>query len=283
LAMASKLPGKFDDISKTGSSVLGDDYQVKGFKFEAKQKTNFEGAVATVLVESGGAKDACKTPAKLTWKFPKPLGLAGFAVDKLEYDKDGKYKLECSVTKEMHTVDALKIEAKNDLVNHDATSVGLTYSGIKDASIKFETKPLQLDKGGTLECLYGTGSTIFGAKFTGVKIPDVGASIATGDLFASVMTKKELSEFTGHLYYKAPKDVKVVATGTGTLSGINSWAVGGVASVGAGVTAKAKLESGMKLSAGCKKEISKGLTVVAGASYGVTSGDMTYGLKMNVE
>jgi len=41
------VPAKFDDIAKPASSVLGDDYQVKGNKIELKNKTNLQGAVST--------------------------------------------------------------------------------------------------------------------------------------------------------------------------------------------------------------------------------------------
>jgi len=285
--MAPKLPGKFDDIAKTASSILGDDYQVKGYKFEAKAKTNLDGAMATVTVEPA-MKESVKTPAKLSWKFPKPFGIAGFAVNKLEYAKDGKTQLECSMTKDMHSVDALTVDLKHDLVSSDSATAVFNYTGLPDAMVKFETKPYKLADFGTLECLYGTGSTIVGAKFTGLKIPDVGVSFASGPFFGALVAKKELSEFTKHVYYKVSDDVKVVVSGTASTKSIDKWAVGGIMAGGQlgkiGVSeARAKLESGMKLSAGMKKELAKGLTVVGGGCYDISSGGFTYGVKMNVE
>ena len=70
--MAPKLPGKFDDISKTASSVLGDDFQCSGYQFKTKQKTNVGGGSAELAVDIL-QKGEVQTPAKLTFKFPKPF------------------------------------------------------------------------------------------------------------------------------------------------------------------------------------------------------------------
>merc|ERR1719469_1854129 len=108
-------PVKFDDLAKATNEVLNDDYQLNGHQFQAKQKTSFEGAVVTTAVDLF-AKD-CATPAKLTWKFPKPFGLAGVSIDKLEMDKAGKFKFEAAFDQAAHTVPDLKLEFKSDLVD----------------------------------------------------------------------------------------------------------------------------------------------------------------------
>merc|ERR1712083_661975 len=96
----------------------------------AKQKTNLDGAVVTTAVDLFG-KD-CATPAKLTWKFPKPFGLSGICVDKLEMDKGGKFKFEAVVDKDMHSVKDLKLEIKSDLVDLTKATGGFTFTGIAD-------------------------------------------------------------------------------------------------------------------------------------------------------
>merc|ERR1712217_746023 len=118
------------------NEVLNDDYQVSGHQLKAKQKTNLDGAVVTTAVDLF-AKD-CATPAKLTWKFPKPFGLAGVSVDKLEMDKAGKFKFEAVVDKAAHTVQDLKLELKSDLVDMAKASGGFTYTGVKNTQVKFE-------------------------------------------------------------------------------------------------------------------------------------------------
>jgi hypothetical protein len=276
--MAPKLPGKYDDISKTASSVLKDDF-VTAYTFEAKTKTNLGGALSTVTVD---LKDG-KTPAKLGWKVPKPFGLAGLVIDKLEYNKDGKFALECSVTKEMHKADNLKIDLKHDLASKGSAKAALTFTGLPNALVKFETKPFKPEDF-TAEALYGFGSSVVGAKLVGMdKMPEVGANFASGQFFGSVTTK-DFKAFVGHGFYNVSADVKVAGTvEISKMAAISKWGVGGVFSPGYGVTAKAKLESGMLLSYGLKKAIAKGFNVTAGGSYDVNKQESKLGMKVTVE
>merc|ERR1719210_2004395 len=108
---------------------------------KAKQKTSMGGATATTTIDLWG-KDAVQTPAKLSWKFPKPFGIAGISVDKLEMDKAGKFKLEATADKSVHHIPDLKVEVKSDLQSAGKVTAGCTYTGIKDTQVKFETKPL---------------------------------------------------------------------------------------------------------------------------------------------
>jgi hypothetical protein len=281
--MAPKLPGKFKDISKPAASVLDDDY-VSSHKFEAKQKTNFAGAVATVTVESG--KDAIKTPTKLSFKFPKLHGLAGLSVEKLDYDKEGKYNLECSMTNDMHTVEGLKIEAKHNLADHSKGTATFTYTGFSDTLVKFETKPMALQSS-SLESLRATGSTVLGAKFSGTsRVPDVGCSFVHGNLFMSGFITNGCSLFTKQFCFTLRDNMKVAASvDASNEMAIQKYAIGGVASV-LGVTAKAKVESfekEMKLSAGLKKEVVKGMTLLGGVSCMLSSGKTSWGVQVRVE
>merc|ERR1712039_571506 len=108
-----------------------------GFQFKAKQKTSLQGALVTSQVDLFPPKDTCMTPAKLTWKLPKPFGLSYFVVDKLEMDKGGKYKLEMSSDK---AYPGLKLECKSDLVDTSKLVACCTYTGLKDTQFKLETK-----------------------------------------------------------------------------------------------------------------------------------------------
>merc|ERR1712050_627931 len=97
-----------------------------------------DGATLSGAVDLFG-KD-CATPSKLTWKFPKPFGVAGLSIDKLEMDQKGKFKMEAVMDKTLHHVDNLKFEVKSDCENLAKTSVGFTFTGIADTQVKFETK-----------------------------------------------------------------------------------------------------------------------------------------------
>jgi hypothetical protein len=281
--MAPKLPGKFDDISKTASSVLGDDYQCKDFQLKAKQKTNFAGATSDLQVDLFPKAGDCKTPAKLSFKFPKPLPfLEGLAVDKLDLTKDGKTQLECSLGKALHTVDGLKLEVKSDL--KEQITYASTYTGINDLSLKLETKHFN-PADFTAECLYGIGSSVIGVKMNGMKnpIPDVGANFQSGDMFASVLAKNQLAEFTGHGYYKVSADIKVAATYQHGGKNSGTWTVGGAAAINKETSAKAKFESNTTVSVGFKRDLAAGTTLLGGMNYNVSSGAMGYGAKLNIE
>jgi len=285
------MPGKFDDISKTASAVLGDDFQCKDFQLKTKQKTNFDGAVAEVTVDLFPAKGDAKTPAKLNLKFPKPFAfLPGFAIDKFELDGAGKYKVECSANQKLHKVDALKLEVKGDLADQ---TIAATYTGIADTIVKFETKNFSTTTFNA-ELLYGgVGGAVIGAKFNGPNVPAVGVSYASGsDIFASIIAKNTFSEFTVHTCCKLNKEsasnvpfcelLKVAATYQHGGKTNGNWSVGGSAAVG-DITAKAKLDQSMTASVACKKDLAKGTTLFAGVNYNINSSAMGYGAKVSIE
>jgi hypothetical protein len=284
--MAPKLPAKFDDISKTASSVLGDDFQCKDFQLKAKQKTNFVGATSDLTVDLFG-KDACKTPTKLSFKLPKPFAyLDGFAIDKLDLAKDGKTAVDCSFSNALHKVDGLKLEVKTDLA--DSLTYHSTFTGVKDLALKFDTDHFKPTKKFTVEALYGIGSVVIGVKQSGMKslIPNVGVNFQSGDIFASVLAKSELSEFTGHGFYKVSNDIKVATTYTRKFDkdgDTSTWAVGAAATINKETSAKAKFESSKVLSVALKRDLAKGTTVIGGVNYNIGSGAFGYGAKLSIE
>jgi len=287
--MPVKLPGKFDDIPKTASSVLGDDYQCSGYQFSSKQKTALDGAVSTTTVDLWG-KDAIKAIGKMSWKFPKILGKPGFSIDKLELDKGGKCKVECSMNKDLHSVDKLVI---NTATEHDkvaGTKVGLTYTGVEDMQFKVEAKPIEAKISNvTGEALAKFGSAVVGLKFAGLNVPAFGASFTHGVFFASLLAKEEFKEFTAHGFYKISDQLKMGCSYQmgGKKSG--AFAVGIDTSAIKGLTLKAKVESTIAdpsaatVSASTKKELVKGMTAIAGVSYGLKSNAQSIGMKLSIE
>lgn len=278
-----KLPGKFDDICKTSKSVLDDDYKAKGYQLEAKQKTNLDGAVLTASVDLDETKKSdVFTPTKLSWKFPKPFGIVGFAIDKFEYDKGGNMKVETSMSKAMHKIDGLTIDAKSDCKDPKKATMGLSFTGIKDAFVKFETTPMDV-MNFKAECLYGVGPVAVGAQFAGtdLKKANVGINFTQGNFFASLIAKKQLSEFMGHVYFKPCSDCMLAATCT---SGDKvTYAVGGQGTLAKGVVAKAKIDSKKDVQATCKFEIAKGLKATLGGLYNIDSGSSSLGAKLAIE
>jgi hypothetical protein len=280
--MAPKLPAKFDDISKTASSVLGDDFQCSSYQLKAKQATNFGGATSDVIVDYN-PKGPVMTPAKLSFKFPKPLPmLEGLAIDKLDLDKNGGIKLESSLSKALHKVDGLKVEVKSDF--KDALSFGSVYTGQKDALLKFETS-YAAPTNFTLEALHGRGSAVIGAQLVGTSspCPSMGASYTHGDIFASVIAKNKFSEFTVHgLYSMDASKIKLACSYQQGGKKSGQWAVGGSAGLGSDMTAKAKFD-GTNVSATLKKDLAKGTKLFGGLAYNLQDGNMTTGAKLSIE
>jgi len=274
-------PVKFDDISKTANEVLSDDYQTSGYQLKAKQKTSWDGAVLTSAVDLFPAKDACMTPAKLTWKLPTPLGFKFLGVDKLEMDKGGKFKLEASTDK---IYPALKVEAKTDLADLAKVSASCTYTGLKDTFVKFETKPAK-PQDFTCEVTRAAGIATFGTKFSlaNITAPDVGVRVLSGPYFCSLLAKDKFSVFTGHCFYKASDVLKCAATCDvgGKKSG--QFTFGLAYDVVKGTKLKVKVQRDQSVSCSVKHEISKGFSLLAGARLETQKKDYTCGLQLSIE
>lgn len=274
-------PVKFDDLHKTANDLLSDDYQTSSVQFKAKQKTNLDGAVLTTTVDFL-PEDKIVTPGKLSFKFPKPFGTSQVSIDKLELDKGGKFKCETSFSK-VHP--DLKLELKSDLASLGNVAAGVSYSGVKDTVFKLETKPMKPDEF-KFEATRQLGAGVTcGMKF-GMKnltSPDLGANLASGPLFVSLLSKESFKVFTAHGSYKLCPPVSAAATYEygGKKSG--QYSVGLAYSVVKGTTLKAKVQQDKTVSASLKHELTKGFTLLAGAKYNLTSGSPSYGFQLSVE
>jgi len=276
-------PVKFDDLPKVANEVLNDDFQTSGFQLKAKQKTSLGGAVATTAIDLFG-KDAVQTPAKITWKLPKPFGIAGVSVDKLEMDKAGKFKLEAVVDKSAHSIADLKIEAKSDLADSKKASLGCTFTGLKDTQLKFETTPLAPNNF-TLEVTRAIQQATVGVKcgMANLTMPDVGVRVQSGPLFCALLAKEKFSVYTAHACFKAAADLKVACSYEygGKKSG--TYGVGLAYTVQPGTSVKAKFQQDMSVSCGVKHDLAKGFTVLSGFKYGAQDGRQSFGCQLSIE
>lgn len=274
-------PVKFDDIPKTASDVLGDDYQEKGFSLKTKQKTSFDGAVLSGAIDLGPTKEGIWTPAKLTWKLPKPLGCTLFCVDKLEMDKSGKFKLDLSTDK---VANKLKIETSSDLVDPAKITATCTYTGVKDTQFKVSTKVMK-PADFTFEASHQHGMATVGLKCAKATItrPDVGIRLTHGDLFCSLLAKEKFGVFQAHAFYKALPALKMAGTYTygGKSNGSCTFGVG--YDVAKGTKLKAKASHDKTVSASVKYEVSKGFSVLAGGKYDLKTKQHTYGVQLSIE
>lgn len=276
------MPVKFDDIGKVAAEQLNDDYQVSGYVLKAKQKTSYGGTELSTqvdLVPSGDAKASnSATPAKLTWKWPNPLGFKHASIDKLEMDKGGNFKLEATSSE---VSPGLKLEGKSDLKSLNKATAGFTYTGVKNAQVKFETKALK-PADFTGEATYQKDAVTVGMKMNSSILkggtPDVGFRWLSGPMFGALVTKEKFTVFNASVFYKANDDFKCAATYTHGGGDNGKYTVG----VNYKGLVKAKVNQDQLISCSVKHAVSKGFTLIGGVSYGLKKHKTTCGLQLSI-
>jgi len=274
---------KFDDLQKSVADIFDEDYQTSGYQLKAKQKTSWAGAVATTTVDLFG-KDSVKTPAKISWKFPNPFGVAGVSVDKLELSKDGKFKFEVSADKALHKVSGLKFEAKSDLERLEKVSAALTYTGLKDTQLKIETKPLNVTDF-TLEVTRAFDKITVGLKggLSNIQAPDLGVRAEYKSAVLAVLLKDKFAKQSAYLSLAANSDLKVAAWGTNVSSKAPQYGFGVAYNVIKGTSIKAKVDQALQVSGSVKRSLAAGVTAVVGGQYNTKTQGLTYGLQLSIE
>eukprot|EP00928_Gymnodinium_smaydae_P040091 TRINITY_DN2724_c0_g1_i7.p2 TRINITY_DN2724_c0_g1~~TRINITY_DN2724_c0_g1_i7.p2 ORF type:complete len:241 (+),score=74.42 TRINITY_DN2724_c0_g1_i7:90-812(+) len=237
--------------------------------------------IITTAVDLFPGKDGVMTPAKLTWKFPKPFGFDGICVDKLEMDKAGKLKLEASSNKAGKGV---LLDCKSDLADPAKITASCHYTGLQDTQMKVETKVMK-PQDFTFEVTRSQGLAQFGLKCNQANLtaPDVGLRLAKDALFCSVLAKEKFSVFTAHGFYKASDVLKLAATYEHGGKKSGSFSVGLAYDVAKGTTVRAKVQQDQTISCGVKHAVSKGFTVLCGGKYDTKSQGVSYGLQLSVE
>jgi len=232
-------------------------------------------------VDLWGPKDSVVTPAKLTWKLPKPLGVSAFSIDKLEIDKTGALKLE-AISEKLYP--ALKVNCKSDLKDINKMTAGFTYTGLKDTQFIFDTKATKPGEF-TSEITRTQGAVTFGAKLTPKTLtkPDIGLNFASGPSFVALVAKEGLSSFTGACYYKATQDLQCAGSYTMGGKANGNFSLGLAYEIKKGLSLKAKVQQDQSVSMSMKHVVSKGFTVIAGAKYETASSKITYGAQLSIE
>lgn len=277
---------KFDDLAKTATDVLSENYQTKGFSTKAKQVTGWNGSVATTSINFWEGKGGVHTPATLSWKFPQPFGIRGLVIDKLEMDKAGRYKFEASSTCCLHTVKDLKVEVKSDLVDFSQAKAAVVYTGIKDTQIKAETQPLSFQDF-NLEVTRAFNQVTAGIKCSQANLttPDVGLRVDQGPGMFVVLAKQNFSSFSAHACCDARSDIKVACSVETPKKGSSSasWGVGVAYKMNAATLCKAKVEQGFNISGTVKHDLAKGFTIIAGGAWNMDKADGSFGLQLSIE
>jgi len=269
-------PVKFDDLSKVAKSVLSDDYvNPKTCQFKAKQKADGVGGTVTTTVD---LKD--KTSTSVSWKLPSAFAIKGFNIDKFEYNKSGGLKFEAVIDKNLHKVDALTVDLKTDFSNPLNNFVkGVTYTGIKDTQVKFETKVLS-PEAFTAEITREVSPAVVGVKVSGGTKVDVGARGTLSGLFSSLVVTDKFSTFEAMCQYKVNKNLEVAAMAKKDTKSVS--ALGGIKFTNNDMTVKAKVSDKGEATAALIYKAGKGLTVTGGAAFG-NGKDLSYGVQLSVE
>jgi len=200
-------------------------------------------------------------------------------IDKLEMDKAGKFKLEVSTSE---VSPGLKFDVKSDCKDLKKVSTGLTYIGLKNAQVKFECKALNpQDFAG--EATYTKDIATVGMKLNSSILkggaPDFGIRLLSGPFFCALLAKDKFKTYDASLFYKANADLKCAVTYQhgGKASGAYTL---GLAYKGIG---KVKVDQKQTISCSVKHAVSKGFTLLGGASYNLSKGNTSYGVQLSIE
>lgn len=276
-------PVKFGDIEKVAKDVFDEDHHNSGFQLKKKMKTSWDASVVTTTVDLlPGGKDKVATPAKLSWKFPKPFGISGISVDKFEFDKGGKYKFETSIDKSMHTVADLKVDIKTDLVDVSKASLGCSYTGLKDTLVSLEMVPAKVATAHTIELMRAFGPLTAGIKYSAGKTPDIGCRYVAGPVFASLIAKDGFKTFLTHGHYKATDVLKVACMFEQNAKGQN-FGLGVGYQAAKDTQVKAKVMKDQSIIASVKHSLAKGFTLLVGCKYNVATSENSYGVQLSIE
>jgi len=276
-------PLKFDDFSKKIKDIFTIDYSASyGQELKAKQKLGSIGAVLTTTVTLNPKKEgATSTPAKLSMKWPKPCGLVGFNIDKLEYSPKGDFKLETSLNKDIHKVDGLELELKSNLVDTKSFSAGANFSGIKDTRFTFETSPLAKEQDFKLTVSRDQGPASLGCSInkSNLAAPDLGLRISQSGILACLMATDQFKTFEGHAHYKVNADLEVALNGKQSKKGLTASA--GIVYKINDITIKAKVDEKGGVDTVTNYSPAKGVNFLIAGKY--KDGTPGYGIAVSIE
>merc|ERR1712004_797041 len=214
-----------------------------------------------------------------------PFGCSFVTIDKFAMDKGGKFKFEASSTASQ-LPPGLKLECKSDLRDKSKVVAGCTYTGLKDAQVKFECKALK-PKDFNGEVTYQKSGVTGGIKFTGAVLtgglPDVGLRVLHGKTFFALQAKEKLRSLDLAAHYKVCPDMRCAAS--------YKYELGDPKKANLQVAVayknlyKLSLSQDKSVRASAKYDVAKGFTLLGGVQYkhGAKGNPLSYGLQVSVE
>lgn len=260
---------KFSDIAKAPTDLLNDDYTSK-VSLKCKKSA---GPVA-VTIDTTRGKDG-----SLSSKVGGKFNYSGIAFDKVQHEADGSPTLETSFI----AAPGLKLSFKGS----KGADLGCDYkAGNFCATAKLDVK--DLNKFSSSACMSVSGGVTMGGdvayslKDSVLSGYNVGASYASGPLFAAVTTSNKLAALNLSMMYKVNNDLTLAsstshsATKSCTVSG-----VGGLYKASFG-DVKAKMGTDRVLSACLIKDVSKTKVTLSGSMTGADTSTFKYGLGVSM-
>jgi voltage-dependent anion channel protein 2 len=259
---------KFSDISKPSNDLLSDDY-TSSITLKAKGKAGPIGVTIETERSATGTLSS-KVGGKFTY--------AGLSFDKVQAKADGSNVLETSLVPCKGCKMTFKANKGADL--------GLEYvAGATTTTGSLDV--LNMSKLSTSTCIgVGHGINVGGdlsynisGDKAGLSSYNIGASYATGPLFASVTSASKFSQFNVGVLYKVNGDLSLASSKTG-----DALAIGGAYSgLGSGGTIKAKVGSNGVTSACYIKEVAPKVNLTASGSIsGADFSTFKYGLGISM-
>lgn len=245
---------KFSDISKPSKDLLNDDYS-SGTTLKVKSKAGPVGVTIESDRDSLGA-----ISSKIGTKF----SYAGLSFDKLQFKADGSNVLETSLVPCPGCKMTFKSNKGADL-GFEYTKGGFTSTGTFDV---LGMSKISASTCGSVSPGINLGADLsygLSGKMAGLSSYNVGASYASGPLFASATTASKLSQVNVGLLYKVNSDLSLASSTSHSGSSMcNIMAVGGaytgLSQVG---TVKAKLDSKGVISATLVKDLAPKVSLTA--------------------
>ena len=262
---------KFSDISKPSSDLLNNDY-CSNVTLKAKGLSAGPIAVSIETERSAAGTLSSKVGGKFAY--------AGLNFDKLEAKADGSNVLETSLVPCPGCKMTFKANKGADL-GLEYTAGKMTTTGSLDV--------LNMSSFSTSTCIGVSPGINVGGNLSynlsgdkaGLSSYNVGASYATGPMYASVTSSNKFGQFNVGVLYKVNKDLSLASSTTHSSSkACDIAAVGGSYSgLGSVGTIKAKVGSNGVTSACLVKEIAPKVNLTASGSIsGTDFSTFKYGL-----
>ncbi len=262
---------KFSDISKPSSDLLGNDY-CSNVTLKAK---GLSAGPVKVSIET--ERSAAGT---LSSKVGTKFAYAGLSFDKLDAKADGTNVLETSLVPCPGCKMTFKANKGADL-GLEYTAGKMTTTGSLDV--------LNMSKFSTSACIGVSPAINLGGDLSynlsgdkaGLSSYNVGASYASGPVYASVTSSNKFGQFNVGVLYTVNKDLSLASSTTHSSSkACDVAAIGGSYSgLGSVGTIKAKVGSNGVTSACLVKEIAPKVSLTASGSIsGTDTSTFKYGL-----